>query len=325
MTGKKAAGGGAEASSNSTGSKPLSIAEFQLGIAELKSSMNDTFEDLKSDFGNKIDAVKDYVDSEISRLVSCIEDVEKSHPISKTVNNTSEDSFANYDDCVVVSDLGFDEEEDLPFKIAPLFESMGTGDTVVVSAKRMGRGPTPLVKVALEPHTRDSILRKKGALRRLRGYERVFMRPSKPLWERNMDANMRVLARTLPGYRCALDGRLVQQAEYGPRWNQAGGNGAPVNQASGSGSGAPFSQPGGSAPFNQTGGGAPFSQAGGGASFNQPQESRVMNTYPQDARYSMNNLNLQQQGANGTRLAMIPQAQMQSSESQNQAAQSVNK
>ena len=96
---------------------------------------------------------------------------------------------------------------------------MGTGDTVVVSAKRMGRGPTPLVKVALEPHTRDSVLRKKGALRRLRGYERVFMRPSKPLWERNMDANMRVLARTLPGYRCALDGRLVQQAEYGPRWN----------------------------------------------------------------------------------------------------------
>ena len=109
--------------------------------------------------------------------------------------------------------------------------------------------------------------------------------------------------------------RLVQQAEYGPRWNQAGGNSAPFNQASGSG--APFSQPGGSGSFNQTGGGAPFSQ---------PQESRVMNTYPQDAIYSMNNLN-QQQGSNGTRLAMIPQAQMQSSESQNQnqAAQSVNK
>ena len=30
MTGKKAAGGGAEASSSSTGSKPLSNAEFQL-------------------------------------------------------------------------------------------------------------------------------------------------------------------------------------------------------------------------------------------------------------------------------------------------------
>ena len=133
-----------------------------------------------------------------------------------------------------------------------------------------------------------------------------------------MDANMRVLARTLPGYRCALDGRLVQQAEYGPRWNQAGGNSAPFNQASGSG--APFSQPGGSGSFNQTGGGAPSSQAGGGAPFNQPQDSRVMNTYSQDARYSMNNLN-QQQGSNGTRLAMIPQAQMQSSESQNQAAQ----
>ena len=85
--------------------------------------------------------------------------------------------------------------------------------------------------------------------------------------------------------------------------------------ASRSGGGASFSQAGG--------GGAQFSQAGGGASsgasFSQPQESRVMNKYPQDARYAMNNL--QQQGSNVTRLAMIPQAQMQSSESQNQAAQ----
>ena len=44
-----------------------------------------------------------------------------------------------------------------------------------------------------------------------------------------------------------------------------------------------------------------------------------MNKYPQHARYAMNNL--QQQGSNVTRLAMIPQAQMQSTESQNQAAQ----
>ena len=93
--------------------------------------------------------MKDYVESKMSRLVTRIEDVEKSHPISKTANNTYDDPFATHDDCVVASGLVFEEEEDLSFKIATLFQSMGACDAIVVSAKRVDRGHTPLVQVAL--------------------------------------------------------------------------------------------------------------------------------------------------------------------------------
>ena len=69
----------------------------------------------------------------------------------------------------------------------------------VVDCKRMGRAPCPLVKVALSSGDRAMVLKKKSILNRHSNeYSRVFIRPSKPLAERQMEQTVRALSRAFP-------------------------------------------------------------------------------------------------------------------------------
>ena len=200
------AGGKGNSQTADASTQPLASGEFHACINEFKTSLNERFDDLKRDFTAKIDEVKDYVDNEVTRLVKRMENIESRAELVKNDQETRSDNdpFHSFDNCIVVSGLSYSVDEDINYKISTLFETLGRGDTVVVAAKRVGRGSTPIVKVALEPGARAEILKNKGSLRRIRAYTKVYLRPSKPLWERNMEANRRLVANMMPGFRCSL-------------------------------------------------------------------------------------------------------------------------
>ena len=166
-------------------------------FTKLETRLTNGFDDLKTKVTNYTESVSKF-DDRISKLENKIDQITNGNTVSCKCR--AEDSLPPLnciDKCIVISGLPFDHGEDLNYKIETLFDlfvpEIQKDQIKILDCKRMGKAPTPLVKVAMSPTSRAIILDNKFGLKNTRMY-RVHIRPSMTSEQRNWNNNMRVLA-----------------------------------------------------------------------------------------------------------------------------------
>ena len=185
--------------SNKDSGEVLTLSIFNSAMNKL----DDKLENLVKSVDEKVTDLTKYIDNEVTLLTSRISKTEAHlHDLVSEGKHSNKSALDCIEQCIVISNLKAVHDEDqqsLRFKLANLFECMDCGDVAVVDCKRMGRAPCPLVKVALSSGDRAMVLKKKTILNRHSNeYSRVFIRPSKPLAERQMEQTVRALSRAFP-------------------------------------------------------------------------------------------------------------------------------
>ena len=180
-------------------------------------NMTNIGENKLDNFNQQVDAkfqdLNVYIDGEVTKLVSRIE--KNSSNINKIISQdsvTPPSPLECIEKCIVISGLVFAPQEDLPYKIATMLEKIDCGSVILEDAKRMGNAPNPLVKVAMSRSDKAMVLSKKGRLRNVAGYGRVYIRTSKTMEARAMETNMRTIANLFPQLSF-MNGRLVPRVE----------------------------------------------------------------------------------------------------------------
>ena len=187
---------------------PLSTSEFRKCMEKFENKL-DNFNQVDAKFQD----LNVYIDGEVTKLVSRIE--KNSSNINKIISQdsvTPPSPLECIEKCIVISGLVFAPQEDLPYKIATMLDKIDCGSVILEDAKRMGNAPNPLVKVAMSRSDKAMVLSKKGRLRNVAGYGRVYIRTSKTMEARAMETNMRTIANLFPQLSF-MNGRLVPRVE----------------------------------------------------------------------------------------------------------------
>lgn len=198
----------------------LTTAEFkeqmQLMSQGLISKIDSIKEEINDIVANKIAEVTNYIDNEIKIMTRRIEDIEK-----KQVSNlmASEVNVNNEDCYIIVQGLKPTEKENTIARVGDLLDVMRC-DVRVEDAVRIGAGTNnycPLIKFRVpSKENARAVLRARFVLKDSDKYRKVYVRQSKPKWQRDIEANFKILMRGLPAHpavRMNAHGRLYEDKD----------------------------------------------------------------------------------------------------------------
>ena len=169
---------------------------------------------LKEQMSKEIKNLQDYIDREIGRVISQINDIEKR--VEVVEQRMYEMHEFNYDDTVIALNVPTTADCSLDYTVGRLIrEGLGIHNIQAVKTKRLeSRNNKPgLVKIQLRNlEEKKKILLAKANLQHSETFSRVYLRSSKSHAERTAEMNFRTLLNSIPNgnkFRLTANGKLV--------------------------------------------------------------------------------------------------------------------
>ena len=196
--------------------------DFKKKIDNQSKSINKLEQSIKSTIQLEIKGLQTYIDQEISIMVNRMKDLESR--IAKIEEKQEDNDLYNYDTTVIISNMPYEQGEDLNLKVDTLLRNglHVTGLNVVRVLRLNSHNRHPgLVKVQLASlNEKIKLLKSKGNLAHSDAYRKIFIRSSKPHGERIAEHNLRTIMSFIPGlnkdYRLTGNGKLIMKSDGQP-------------------------------------------------------------------------------------------------------------
>ena len=201
-------------------------------LEQNSNSIKDLGKKLKDEIKKEIKGLQDYIDGEISRVLTQMNDLEKKIQVIEKKQEVQNEF--NEEETIVINSLPHKINENLKQEVTNLFrDGLQLTDIHVVNTKRMkNRDNKPgLVKVQLQDlHTKKRVLNAKTKLKTSALYNKVHIRSSRSHADRLAEQNMRTLLKSMPNgknFYFTSNGRLIQNnaPEDNPRQTYFSGRG----------------------------------------------------------------------------------------------------
>ena len=195
--------------------KKLSAQNISIKTMEknLTKKMSDNLELVTVKIEDEVKKLQLYIDQEVGRLTSRLNEMEE-HVNALEKRNDEINKF-NPDETIVVINLPCEEDENIMVKAGHLIrQGLRCANVKIVRALRLkgNDGKPGLVKIQVESlENKIKLLRSKQNLKNSVDYSRVFIRSSMTHTERNMEANLKLLLKYIPGtqnLQVSRNGRL---------------------------------------------------------------------------------------------------------------------